>query len=128
MTDKETIIKLFKLKITENDLAMGLCDGEFLYGCYFYSDCVRHFIGISKSSLTIYLDNLYLFLTSAQHLDVERIYDRLKEESETKKEEALKRRLDDGLRLLAEIASKENINTSRRVLTEKHTKDTNFKY
>ncbi len=131
MTEKEVVIKLFKLKIPEADaLITSICCGFFMKGCYFSDSNGICFIGVGSetNSLRMCFNDVVFDITEEEYIDAKNFFHRIENEKiEEARIKKLKKQILD-LRTLSEIASKENINISRRVLTEKHTQNTNFKF
>lgn len=125
MNEKEVIIKLFKLKIQENDIHMNVCSGQPLIGCYFDKNSIDNFIGISKNYPIIGFRDILIDLEDGEYRNLKIFFDNIMSESDRKKEEIKNKKIAKDLIVLSEIASLENINTSRRVLTEKYK---NFKF
>lgn len=128
MTEKEIAIKLFKTKIKTNDLNSNMAYGISLKGCYFDEDDIEHFIGIGTTfseGSAIQFNSFRTFLEKEEYNDLEKCYEDARIEIYNKKQQERKKQLIKDLDSLAEIASKENFDISRRILTEKYK---NFKF
>jgi hypothetical protein len=128
MTEKEAVIKLFKAKMLNNAFSMNLNGGEILSGCNFLEDGKKHFIGISTTRPIIGFNDVVVELEEYEYQNVKRFFDDMKSEHDRRQSEIKSKKISKDLALLSEIASKENFDTSRRVLTEKHTEKTKFKF
>jgi hypothetical protein len=129
MTEKEAIIKLFKLKMQENSFTMDISNGEVLSGCSFRTENGdKNFIGISTSRPVIGFNNIITELEEHEYQNLKRFFEQIKGEHDRKQAEIRNNKIIKDLKVLSEIASKENFDESRRVLTEKHTEKTKFKF
>jgi hypothetical protein len=120
MTEKETVIRLYKSKATkQKKFDYHTENGVRMSGFSFMENKKQHYVGIKIVGDDVKIGfNDLLFQMNAEELgDINDFLVHLEEQ-----------RKNDNLKDLAEIASKENLDISRRVLTEKHTKNTNFKF
>ena len=79
----------------------------------------RDFLGICNDR-TIYLNNLIFKIEPEEYDSLRKLYDKFEMEFDIKEEEERLKKISKDLILLSELASLENINMSRRVLTEKY--------
>lgn len=127
MTEKEVIVELFKLKLNDNPLGTHLVDGFFINGCSFREENKVNIIGLAKEKRHIVFNNISIELSEDEFLELT-VYSEVIKMSRLKEKEALKNKeLIKDLDILASIASKQNFNISRRVLTEKKI-NTTFKF
>lgn len=127
MTEKEVAIKLFKTKIKTNDLNSSMAHGVILKGCYFGEDNIEHFVGIGRTfdSYVIHFNSFRISLEENEYNDLEKCHEDTRMEIYNKKQQEKEKKLIKDWDSLAEIASKENFDISRRILTEKYK---NFKF
>jgi hypothetical protein len=140
MTEKEAIIKLFKIKMTQCKPYVHCDHGTFWDGCSFYnekSDDIsedesyeRNFIGISSDRVRadMCFNNIVIELEDNEYYELRNLYDAFKQKYDLSQEEIERKKLLKDMKLLSLLASKETLDSSRRVLNEKHTKNTKFKF
>ena len=127
MTEKEVIIELFKLKLKDSALGTHLLNGFFINGCSFKEDNKVNILGLAKEKRSIVFNNISIELSEDEFLELTVYSEVIKMEQLKEKEELRNKELIKDLDTLANIASKQNFNISRRVLTEKKI-NTTFKF
>lgn len=127
MTEKEVIIELFKIKLKDTPFGTYLKNGFFINGCEFSEQNQRNVIGLANEKKHIVFNNISIELNEDEFLNLTVFYEFMKMKQMKEKEELIKKELIKDLDTLANIASKQNFNISRRVLTEKKI-NTTFKF
>ena len=127
MKEKEVIIELFKLKLKDTNLGTHLKDGFFIDGCSFKDGNKINIIGLAKEKRHIVFNNISIELSEDEFVELTVYSEFMKMKQMKEKEELRNRELIKDLDMLANIASMQNFDKSRRVLTEKKIKTT-FKF
>lgn len=118
MTAKEVAIKLFKLKMPLSLHDIDLTGGHITHGCKFIESNEPCHIGISITSNILRFNNIIFELDNYEHTELYNIYDNRKRFLDFEKSEQIRIKQKIDFEILSEVASKENFNSSRRVLTE----------
>lgn len=127
MEAKEIAIKLFKLKAKEKLPCQGILGSKFLNGFnWFEEGDTLCYVGIDKAS--IYFNTLQFSLNIDEFNELNTLFQNLDNEQKMILEEKRKKKEILELNLMASVASKTNLNISRRVLIEKKMNITNFKF
>lgn len=125
MTAKEVAIKLFKLKMPISEFHIDLRCGHITHGVKIVDSNIVYIVGISTASNVLKFNSIIFELDTHEYVELKKIYEDRKLSLEFEKSEKIKIQQKTDFEILSEVASKENFDISRRVLTEKHT---NFKF